>query len=87
MERSLIQEELGQPDEAASSLRAAVGRHPGWLDGWVNLGFVEARRGNLVAARSAWIQAQALSPGLTVVMQNLAELDRLEGAQRLLQQP
>jgi len=87
MERSLIQEELGQPDEAASSLRAAVGRHPGWLDGWVNLGFVEARRGNLAAARSAWIQAQALSPGLTVVMQNLAELDRLEGAQRLLQQP
>jgi Flp pilus assembly protein TadD len=87
MERSLIQEELGQRDVAASSLRVAVERHADWLDGWVNLGFIEARRGNLAAARSAWLQAQALSPGLTVVRQNLAELDLLESAGPPTQQP
>lgn len=78
MEWSLLLEEAGRGADAAAGLRNALGRNENWLEGWINLGFIEARQGNYRRARSAWDRAAKISPAEPMIRQNLAELDRIE---------
>jgi len=80
MARALLLEELGHRDRAAEGLQTALRQTPGWIDGWVNLGFVAARSGRFAAARRAWLAADSLAPGLPMIQQNFAELTRIEAA-------
>jgi tetratricopeptide (TPR) repeat protein len=53
---------LGQADQALAWLEQAVNQDSMFVDGWINLGILYARQGNLAAARTAWERASRLAP-------------------------
>ncbi|GBD01814.1 TPR repeat-containing protein YrrB [bacterium HR18] len=65
---------LGQADQALAWLEQAVQQDSTFVDGWINLGILYARRGNVAAAREAWERARRLAPNRPEPQRYLTQL-------------
>ena len=65
---------MGQPADAIRELNAALAIEPGDADDWNNLGVLQARAGDTVAARKDFEHALAIDPQHAAARANLARL-------------
>jgi predicted CXXCH cytochrome family protein len=68
-----------QFEQALAEYRNAQAFNADRGDGWLNLGSVEARRGNLAAAEAAYLRGIKLEPSFMPLYLNLADLYRAAG--------
>lgn len=69
----------GDNDEALSWLETAVKLDPSWSHGWLNLGVVKRRRGDLDGAEQAYLRGIEANPEHLQLYSNLATLLRFRG--------
>lgn len=65
---------VGDYQAAIAHYQDLVRRHPGFIDGWFNLGVVYARNGEVTKARSVWERVLQKEPDHTRAKQYLARL-------------
>jgi tetratricopeptide (TPR) repeat protein len=56
--------EVGDLSSAEASLSVAIEYSPRFVEAWINLGYVELRRGNFEAARRDFAKARGLNPDI-----------------------
>lgn len=76
----------GSPEGAMEWLETAVRLDPELADGWVNLGVVRRRLGDLEGAEAAYQRALQENAGASAAYHNLAALYRLQGREGLVEE-